>query len=197
MRLNLCIDIDGTITEPFYWLQLANQYFKTNITEDKVTKYDIHEVLGVSRAEYDLFYNIYCEELHVKANVREGAVKILNMLNHRHNINYVTAREPRLAKVTAKWLQMNDLPTGCLYVLGSHYKVNKARELNCHIFIEDRYENAIQLALAGFKVLLIDCSYNRQPLIYGITRVYNWEDINKEIQIYYNSLIDRKSQVIA
>lgn len=197
MRLNLCIDIDGTVTEPFYWLHYANQYFKTNLTEDRIIEYDIHEVLGIPQEEYNLFYEIYGEELHLNAAVRESARRVLNKLNRNHNINYVTAREPRLTEVTRRWLEMNGLPSGSLYVLGSHYKVNKAKELECHIFIEDRYENAVQLALAGFKVLLIDCPYNRKPLIYGITRIYSWVEIDKEIQMYHNSLIDRRFQVIA
>lgn len=197
MRLNLCIDIDGTITDPFYWLQHANHYFKTDLTKDRINKYDIHEVLGVPQEEFNLFYEIYCEEIHIKADIREGAGEVLNELNCKHSINYVTAREPRLTEVTRKWLKMKGLPMGSLYVLGSHYKVNKAKELKCDIFIEDRYENAIQLAIAGFKVLLIDCPYNRQSLIYGITRVYDWYDIKKEIELYHKSLIDRRSQVIA
>lgn len=27
-NLNICIDIDGTITEPYYWLEISNKYFK-------------------------------------------------------------------------------------------------------------------------------------------------------------------------
>jgi len=64
-----------------------------------------------------------------------------------------------------------------LFVLGNHYKVNTAKELNCSIFIEDNYNNAIQLSTAGFKVLLIDTNYNRKPLNDNIVRVNNWKDI--------------------
>lgn len=196
MKLNLCIDIDGTITEPFYWLDYANKYFKRNLTPRDIKKYEIHEVLNIPNKEYELFYEIYREEMHLKAAVRENAAETLKELDSSHNINYVTARDPGLTEITRKWLDLNNLPKGSLYVLGSHYKVNKARELKCHIFIEDRYENAIQLALGGFKVLLIDCPYNRHPLISGITRVYDWKDIKREIKMYHNNLI-KESQKIA
>ncbi len=33
-NLNICIDIDGTITDPYYWLNITNKYFNKNITEE-------------------------------------------------------------------------------------------------------------------------------------------------------------------
>ncbi|MGF7058779.1 5' nucleotidase, NT5C type [Brassicibacter mesophilus] len=182
--LNVCIDIDGTITEPYYWLEKANSYFNTSIEPKNVTKYEIHEVLDIPRQEYLDFYNQYGEELHSKAKIRDDVQKILNEIAKYHNTYYVTAREKRMEHVTIKWIKENELPDSQLFLLGSHYKVEKAKELNCNIFIEDRYENAIQLALADFKVLLIDCEYNRYPLIDGITRVFNWKEIYKKITNY-------------
>jgi uncharacterized HAD superfamily protein len=49
MSLNLCIDIDGTITEAYYWLKAANRYFDADIQPYQVKEYDIHNVLNVSR----------------------------------------------------------------------------------------------------------------------------------------------------
>ncbi|TCO67880.1 5' nucleotidase, NT5C type [Marinisporobacter balticus] len=183
-RLNICVDIDGTLTEPYYWLDKANNYFKTNIEPKHVTQYDIHEVIGICREDYLNFYKQYGEEIHLSAKLRNDARDVLERIEKNNNIYYVTAREARMQDVTNKWFERNDLPNGRLFLLGSHYKVEKAKELNCHIFIEDRYENAIQLALAGFHVLLIDCEYNRQPLIYGITRVFSWKDVYKKIINY-------------
>jgi uncharacterized HAD superfamily protein len=36
-NLNICIDIDGTITEAYYWLDLCNQYFNKKIEKKEVT----------------------------------------------------------------------------------------------------------------------------------------------------------------
>jgi uncharacterized protein len=79
--------------------------------------------------------------------------------------------------LTNAYLRKNEIPYDDVFVLGTHYKVDKARELNCSIFIEDNYDNAIQLSSAGFKVLLIDTNYNRKPLNENVVRVYNWKDI--------------------
>ncbi|WZL72557.1 hypothetical protein QBE52_16045 [Clostridiaceae bacterium 35-E11] len=190
--LNICVDIDGTITEPYYWLQKANAYFNKKIEPKDVTQYYVDEVLGVPREDYLAFYHRFCEELHLHAEIREDAQNILSELEKLHQIFYVTAREEKLEQVTRRWLDIHNLPNGKLFLLGSHYKVNKAKEVNCDIFIEDRYENAIQLALAGFHVLLIDCEYNRQHVIPGITRVFSWQHIYKEIIDYLYQKSEKK-----
>ncbi len=186
MSLNICIDIDGTITEPFYWLEKANMYFGTNVTEEEISEYEIHQVLNIDRESYLDFYKEFGEELHLNTKIREHAERVLWALSSYHNLYYVTAREKIMKDVTKKWLHKNKLPESKLYLLGNHYKVEKARELECHIFIEDRYENAIQISEAGFKVLLMDTSYNRLPLNQNIIRVRNWNDVYK--QILYHEL---------
>lgn len=183
-KLNICIDIDGTITEPYYWIEDANKYFNKNIKPEDVIKYEIHEILEVTSEEYLLFYKIYKEKIHLGAAIRENSEKVLWNLSNMHNIYYVTAREKELKNTTEKWFKVNNLPNAELFLLGSHHKVNKAVELKCDIFIEDRYENALELAGSGFNVLLIDTEYNRKPLIQGIKRVYDWKDIENEISLY-------------
>ncbi|MDF2597107.1 MAG: hypothetical protein K0R69_3448, partial [Clostridia bacterium] len=85
-------------------------------------------------------------------------------LSTLHNLYFVTARETDLEMLTHVYLRKNGLPYDGLFVLGSCYKVAKARELNCDLFIEDHYDNALQLSNKGFKVLLLDTAYNRKPL---------------------------------
>ena len=31
-KFNICIDIDGTITDAYYWLEPCNRYFMKNIS---------------------------------------------------------------------------------------------------------------------------------------------------------------------
>jgi uncharacterized protein len=176
-NLNICIDIDGTITEPYYWLDLCNEYFNTNVTEEQITEYYIHKVLGVEEKEYEEFYEKNKFKLHSEQKLSKDAKLVIKKLNLLHNIYFVTARDKSLTMLTNAYLRKNGIPYDDVFVLGTHYKVDKARELNCSVFIEDNYDNAIQLSSAGFKVLLIDTNYNRKPLNENIVRVYNWKDI--------------------
>ena len=189
-NLNICIDIDGTITNAYDWLDSANKYFNKNITEDQITEYEIHQVMGVERHEYEDFYNKNKFKIHSEQKLRDDAKIVITVLHQMHNIHFVTARDSELETLTHLFLRQNEIPYDNLFVLGSHYKVDKAKELNCNIFMEDNYNNAIQLSNSGYKVLLIDTNYNRKSLNNNIVRVNNW----KEIFLIINEL---SSQTIA
>ncbi|MBU3130114.1 5' nucleotidase, NT5C type [Clostridium tagluense] len=176
-NLNICIDIDGTITDAYYWLNITNKYFNKNITEKQITKYYIHEVMGIKQSEYEEFYEKNKIQIHSEQKLREDVQIVIKKLSLMHNIFFVTAREKSLTMLTHSYLRKNEIPYDDLFVLGSHYKVDKARELECNVFIEDNYDNAVQLSKAGVKVLLLDTNYNRKPLNENIIRVFSWKEI--------------------
>lgn len=182
-NFNICIDIDGTITDPYFWLNTANKYFNKNITIDKVTEYPIDKVMGITREEYYGFYNKSKFEMHnEEVRLRENAREIIEELIRLNNIYFVTARDKDLEMLTYSYLNKNNIPYDDVFVLGTHYKVDMAKKLKCDIFIEDCYENALQLSENGFKVLLIDTNYNRKPLNKNIIRVFNWNEIYEIIK---------------
>jgi len=176
-NLNICIDIDGTITDAYYWLNITNKYFNKNITEKQINKYYIHEVMGIKQSEYEEFYDKNKIQIHSEQKLREDVQIVIKRLSLMHNIFFVTAREKSLTMLTHSYLRKNRIPYDDLFVLGSHYKVDKAKELECNVFIEDNYDNAVQLSKAGFKVLLLDANYNRLPLNENIVRVFSWKEI--------------------
>lgn len=180
-KLNLCIDIDGIVTEPYYWIQRANEYFNTSIKPSDVTSYEIHKILKVNEDDFNHFYNLYGKQLHAESIIRVGASKVVNKLYKNHIINFVTAREEKMRDISCEWLNRYQIPMDTISLLGSHNKVSKAEDLECDIFIEDRYENAIQLSEAGFEILLIDCNYNKGILHKNIHRVKNWYQIENLI----------------
>ncbi|EJO5347804.1 hypothetical protein NRP93_001896 [Clostridium botulinum] len=177
-NLNICIDIDGTITEPYYWLEISNKYFNKNIKPEDINVYNIEDVLGVTEEEYMDFYEKHKVEIHTKEKLRPDAKKILNKLNKYNDIYFVTAREKSLEVLTKLYLKNHGIEFNELYVLGSHYKVGKAKELNCDIFIEDNPSNALELSNAGFKVILLDTNYNKHVKENeNIIRVENWDEV--------------------
>ncbi|MCE5221973.1 MAG: hypothetical protein LLF98_12115 [Clostridium sp.] len=180
-NLNICIDIDGTISDPYYWLSYANKYFNSNIYESQVTCYNIAKILNISENDYLEFYEKFKFEIHTKQILRDDVKDILDKLYKLNNIYFVTARDKSLELVTFLYLLNHEIPFDEVFVLGTHNKVPKAKDLNCDIFIEDSYENAIQLSNSDFKVILIDTNYNRLPLNSNIIRAYNWNEILKII----------------
>ncbi|AGF56987.1 MULTISPECIES: 5' nucleotidase, NT5C type [Clostridium] len=180
-KLNICIDIDGTITDPYYWLNYANNYFNLKVSEEDINSYEISKVLGIEEKEYLKFYEELKFDIHRKQELREDVKNVLNKLFKNNNIYFVTARDKSLELLTNLYLKQNKIPFDDVFVLGTHNKVPTARNLNCDIFIEDSYDNAIELSASGFKVLLIDTNYNRDPINNNIIRVYNWMEILENI----------------
>ena len=179
--LNICVDIDGTITDPYYWLDYANDYFNVNFKEEDVTDYSIAKVLNIEEEEYSKFYEDKKFEMHAKEKLRIDALDELELLYKSNNIYFVTARDKSLELLTKIYLNQYDIPFDDLYVLGTPDKVSTAQKLSCDVFIEDSYSNAVSLSSNGFKVLLLDTNYNRLPLNDNITRVYDWRQISQII----------------
>lgn len=183
-ELNICIDIDGTITEPYYWLKRVNDYFHTNIQEEDVTVYEIDKIIEIEPTAFYDFYLKNGELLHKEAQIRPKAKEVINELNNRHKIHFVTARDEIMREVTFEWMKRYSISMDTISFLGSHNKVGKAKELQCDVFIEDRLENALQLSEFDFQVLLVDCNYNQGKLPNNIVRVKNWEEIDEWIYYY-------------
>lgn len=189
-RLNICIDIDGTITEPYYFLELTNKYFNKNIKKEQVTQYALDKVFGVTMEAFDVFYEKYKYELHSTQTIRSQCREVLDRLSHQNNLYIISAREKSMESFTCKFLKDNLIPFDEIYLLGSHNKLAKAKELNSHIFIEDSYSNAKYLAESGFKVLLLDTYYNRYEDMENIIRVQDWKDIEKYIdEMFLNTAV--------
>ncbi|MGL6105597.1 5' nucleotidase, NT5C type [Romboutsia sp.] len=181
-KLNICIDIDGTITSPYHFIPYLNELYNKNITEIECITYDWEALYGM---DMDTILNEFHENyLHSyeEAKIVDYAKEIIDKLRDNHNLYFVTARNQKLTDITTKWLHKNGFAEIDVYLLGSDYKIKKAKELECHIFIEDNPFNAMQLANEDMKVLLIDANYNKDIAHKNITRVNNWIDIEKFIE---------------
>lgn len=183
-KLNICVDIDGTITSPYHFIPYLNELYNKNITEEQCNTCDWE-------ALYAINMDIMLKEFHEKymhsygeAAVVEYAKDIIEELCAENNVYFVTARSEILTDVTKTWLNESGFSGIDVHLLGSDYKVEKAKELDCNIFIEDNPYNAAQLAKEGIKVLLIDTNYNKGVAHENIIRVSNWMEIKEFIDSY-------------
>ena len=183
-KLNICIDIDGTITNPYHFISYLNELYNKNITEEECSTNNWEHLYGI---KMDILLSEFHEKYmhsYKEAKIVENAKDIIMNLNQNHNLYFVTARHDKLEDITKNWLSENGFADIDVYLLGSDYKVEKAKELECNIFIEDNPSNAMQLASEGMKVLLIDTNYNKYVEHENIIRVNNWIDINSFIKEY-------------
>ncbi|RDY25437.1 hydrolase [Romboutsia weinsteinii] len=183
-KLNICIDIDGTVTSPYHFIPYLNEMYNKNITEEDCTTYNWESLYDIDMDRLlERFHGDYMHS-YGEAEVVEGAKDVIGELYKDHNVFFVTARSEILTDVTTNWLKNNGFEEIDVYLLGSHYKIDKARELECNIFIEDSPSNAMELAGEGMLVLLIDTNYNKDINHENIIRVENWTQIKDIIEKY-------------
>lgn len=180
--MNIGIDIDGTITTAFYWLDYYNQHFKTNIQPSQVTTYDHHLALGVSLNEYSTFRKKHIHTIHNLAKPRiQSGYFLRKLFFENHHLSVITAREKELESLTSQWLSKYQMYYHALYHLGHTNKASLALQLNLDLFLEDRLETALEIVKHNIPVILFDTPYNQHdhhPLIY---RVYHWVEVYEVI----------------
>lgn len=188
-KLNICIDIDSTVTMPDYWVSYANDYFGTNYVYNDDTVEEYFKDNEFNYKKFDEFYHKFSNQMHKTATIRPFAKVAIDNIKKFSNIYYVTAREDHIEPITIAWLQSHNIYSQ-VYHLGSFDKNDKANELNCDIFIEDNLETAKQLAVDNIKVILIDTGFNRYENPQNIERVFNWQEIQTSIENHYNSIFN-------
>ena len=179
MRYNIGIDIDGCLTTSYCWLNHFNRMFNRNFTEEECTDYNLRNIYGINE---DVWEKSFCDNIEgyfESCDIREDASEVINKINLEHNCSFITARrDNKLVRgITESYLKENKLDNIPLHMLNSHYKVDRAKELNIDLFIEDNPSNALQLANEGITVLLMDSYYNKEARHENIFRVSGWSEI--------------------
>lgn len=175
----VCIDIDGTLTDPYFFIPILNEITGKNLTKDDYTSINWLDTYG---PDYSEMYKTFDDEysyVYKTSTIVEGAKNVIENLKARGiEIYYVTARSKSIHDITAQWIADQGLDSNRVHSLGgNHGKVEAAKELGCDVFIEDDPNNAKNLAEAGYKVILMDTNYNKGVSGNNITRVNGWDQV--------------------
>ena len=180
-KFTIGIDIDGTLTDPGYFIPYLNRHFNRDIDFSTVTEYDFRELYHATDDELRDFFVGEGKGIMFIAPLLEGAQRTVLELAEKHEVHIITARRADLHEKTQHWL--NDVGLGSirLHTLGSPRKRELAQSLGCDFFLEDHPTASEEIAEAGISVLLMDAPYNRQTGHSNMKRVYGWEDIRNEL----------------
>lgn len=194
--MRIGIDIDGTITTPFYWLDFYNQYFKRSINAEDITSAEHHIAFQLDRTTFDSFRSQYLFTIHELAKPRPLVKYHMNSLYFEgHQLIIVTARETALEATSQNWLEKHDLLYHDMYHLGSVKKLQLALKLNLDLFLEDRLETALALVKWHIPVILFNTPYNQgmhHPMIF---RVDSWKEAYQRVQRLNLLIQERKKEV--
>lgn len=179
----ICIDIDGTLTDPYFFVPYLNKITGKNLTNDDYVSVDWKVVYGEEFHEEYSRFDLRYSDLYLDAVPVEYSVEGVNALKDAgYRIVIVTARHEFINDLTREWLKKNGYKFDALFsVGGNENKLMIARGEDASIIIEDDPNNARLLADYEYKVYLIDTNYNKDVVHRNVIRVSGWKEIINDI----------------
>nr|WP_106779934.1 hypothetical protein [Lysinibacillus timonensis] len=182
------IDIDGTVTTADTLIPHINKQYNTNIVLDDVVEYDFLSAFPhpVDRNEFSQWFKENEAYMYSVSQIANDAQLILQNWHPLFELYYISARSNEVYDVTEKWFSANDVPYHHIELIGSHDKLQAAKQFNIQVFFEDKHDNAVAIAEElKIPVLLFDTPYNRKAVPPNVIRVQNWLEANNWIKKYF------------
>jgi len=188
MKYNFGIDIDGVLTDEgpdnnSIWQQKMNEFFDRKITLTEYT-YDLAEAFAINNQELNEFIQAKIEEVYSSVKPVVKAREILTELYQEgHRLILITARHEEHRSLTEKWLSEHEIPYHELH--HEHNKAPLAAEKNIALFIDDKKENALEIAAKDIPVFLVSKYHNYDfDGNSKIKKVNNWDEIRENIKLF-------------
>lgn len=177
MKKRFGIDIDGTVTSPASMIPFLNKAFGLELTLDDVKQYDLYPLVDIAPDEFDQWFKESEPEIYRTSTIADGAKQVLNKWKNEHELYFISARNAELLEVTEKWFLEHTLEFHHIELIGTHHKIQAAKEYKVDIFFEDKHDNAVMIhEECQIPVILFDTPYNRDPIPNGVIRVHSWEE---------------------
>ena len=180
-KLGIGIDIDGTLTDPSYFIPYLNEYFKKEIRTDVPHVYDYAELYGTSSEAIRYYLSHVNANLMFESHLVDHAKETVLDLSEKNDVYIITARPQELYDKTRRWLDLRGLGKIELLCLGTPDKSPVAKELGVKYFLEDHPTASLTIADAGINVYLMDAPYNKDTVHKNIERVYSWIEAREHL----------------
>lgn len=175
--MRIGIDIDRTITTPFYWLDFYNHHLRKELKPKEIKTYDHHIAFDMTLEAFEQFRSENIQEIHNLALPRNEAIHYVNQLFFKYQETHIiTAREEMLSELTQQWLNRHNMNYKALYHLGSTNKYQLALDLSLDVFIEDRLETAKDMIKRQIPTILFNTPYNQGFHHPNLYRVNTWRE---------------------
>lgn len=185
-------DIDGVLTadddgRSNIWVVEAARFFAK---EPVKASFHLHEALALAPADVERFFRAKGHAILAEVPVRQGCAALLQELKDQgHAVHLITARNEGFRSVTEAWLQRHQIAYDSLTMNGSRHKAlgkgDVCRSLQVELFVDDNYENCLDIHRRGIPVLMFHASHNREKEPF-VPVVYNWSDIRSHVAAMVN-----------
>lgn len=185
-RLVFGFDIDGVLTndddgKQNIWLETAAEYFEQDMIRPS---FYIKEAFGRTTEEVLEFFAAKIETIFQEVPPRPHSASVLQRLYQSdHIVHLITARDEQHKEVTESWLRKHRFPYHSLTMSphrGSYCKGERCAELDVDFFVDDKLENAEDVAAQGIYTLLFHASHNKGRET-SLPRVNSWREIESHI----------------
>lgn len=184
-KWNIGIDIDGTVTDPATFIPYLNQAFNKQLQYEEITQFHLPPLYGITDEEFFKWFEKHEGSIYSKALIANTAKEVLDDLAQLHHLVYISARHGRYHHLTLEWFKQHSIPYHHVDLLGSHNKIEMARKHAVDIFLEDRFENANDLAEElSIPIILFNTPYNQGNLHKDVTRVNHWKEAGEILKHY-------------
>ena len=181
-------DIDGVLTadddgRQNTWVVEAGRFFKKKPVR---ASFRLDEALGLKKAEVERFFRAKGHTILAEVPVRTGCVDVLcELKNQGHTVHLITARNEGFRQITEDWLQRHAIPYDSLTMNEAPHtafgKGKVCRSLSVELFVDDNYENCLDIHRSGVPVLMYYASHNRERHPF-VPVVHDWDDIRSHIE---------------
>jgi 5'(3')-deoxyribonucleotidase len=131
--------------------------------------------------------SVYWNDPHIALNWKSIIDDEAFWLNLKSRVNhddlgfephcYITSRSIP-TELTKKWLDLNGFPSVPIYTVGhNESKVEIAKKSGIDIFVDDRFENFVELNNAGICCYLFDAPHNKRYDV-GHKRIYSLKELS-------------------
>ncbi|WOV88839.1 hypothetical protein QWT69_06975 [Sporosarcina oncorhynchi] len=182
-QIRFGIDIDGTVTCPTSLLPHINEKFGCNLILDDIKEYDLTKAIRIDEKEFSEWYRSAESVIYETSPAQEYAKMILSEWKKRYELFYISARGENVMDCTRQWFDNEQIPYDHIELIGTHHKIEAAKEFKVDVFFEDKHDNAVGIhEELNIPVLLFDTPYNREPIPEGVIRVNGWKEANEWIK---------------
>ena len=182
MKKRIGIDIDGTVTCPSTFIPYLNKSFNKQYTLNDITQYDLAPLFDTTEEEMNKWMDEFEPLIYSCAPLAEHAFTVINHWKEKYELYYISARGKHLYDITEKWFKENNVHYHHIELIGSHNKIEAVKQYNIDAFLEDKYDNACEIAEeCSIPVILFNTPYNQGPVPNQVVRVNTWLEAQKHI----------------
>jgi uncharacterized HAD superfamily protein len=176
--LKIGLDFDDTLMHTREALvALLNKMHNTQIRAEECTDYYLSEPWKLTDEQFAAMFNAHEDQLHTQPPL-EGLLETLQEWASRGTFHVITGRPECWLPSATGWLHRHRIRIEeVISAKSAGGKGVAAKKLGLDFFIEDHAEFAMEIAVAGTPVFLLDRPYNQKRNHPLMTRVKDWYQI--------------------